>query len=286
MVKGAFYTHIMLYQAKTDTDAIKGGNNKDPNAADNAVVDKVCKLMARALHPGTGKVEAAAALRLAQSQMAKHQLEEAVVMHQLNSGRCKGGGADQQGGICTVRLTLFDPKKWARRVKRAAPQAERTARPQRAAAVRVNYDEGCSGSGGDGENNSSGGNSGSSGGSSDSSEEEEEVSGPSRTRRRSLWVQRYIFYFLTAMEKLCHVSSFYTSSAEAVVITFYGVLAQTQVAAYQLEVAINTATDLAMQLHNKMDRKSKATEHVSVGRREIDVFSAVQFFVPLILSQG
>ena len=126
----------MLYRAKADTDAIYGVNEKDPDAADHAVVDKVCKLMARALHPGTGKVEAAAALRLAQSQMAKHQLEEATVMHQLHSTGCKGSGADQQGGICTVRLTQFDPKKWARRVRREAaeaPRAVRTARPQRAA---------------------------------------------------------------------------------------------------------------------------------------------------------
>ena len=263
----------MLYRAKADTDAIYGVNEKDPDAADHAVVDKVCKLMARALHPGTGKVEAAAALRLAQSQMAKHQLEEATVMHQLNSTGCKGSGADQQGGICTVRLTQFDPKKWASRVRREAaeaPRAVRTARPQRAAALGVNYAEGSCRRSSDGGSSSSGssGHSSGSGSDDDSSEDEEEVSRPSdNKRRRSLRMQRYIFSFLKAMEELCHAPSFYTRTADAVVITFYGVLTQTQVAAYQLEVAVNTATDLAMQPRAKMGKKARLTDRVSGERR-------------------
>ena len=131
----------------------------------------------------------------------------------------------------------------------------------------VNYAEGSSRRSSDSGSRSSSSSGHCSGSDEDDSSEEEQVSGPSNKRRRSLRVQRYIFSFLKAMEELCHVPSFYTRTAEAIVITFYGVLTQTQVAAYQLEVAVNTATDLAMQPRAKMGKKARLTDRVSGERR-------------------
>ena len=135
----------------------------------------------------------------------------------------------------------------------------------------VNYAEGSSRRSSDSGSRSSSSSGHCSGSDEDDSSEEEQVSGPSNKRRRSLRVQRYIFSFLKAMEELCHVPSFYTRTAEAIVITFYGVLTQTQVAAYQLEVAVNTATDLAMQPRAKMmGKKARLTDRVSSGERRGD----------------
>ena len=264
-----------LYRAKAATDAVKGGADHDPESAsrDKDVVDRVCKLMARALHPNTGTVESAAALRLAQGMMAKHHLGEAKVMRQVGdhlsvkatdlhgiklcsplshallcpTHRCqvdaqrKGEAADLHGGMCTVTLTLLDLKKWKRPkgslstcMVGAQEGATRNVRPRWAAAVKVNYAESDSGGGG-----SSG---------SDSSEEETEHASTSKSESRwkVIAIERYIWDFFHAMDKFCRVKSYTNQSTKCIEITFYRVLAQTQIAAYQLEVAINTATDLPM----------------------------------------
>jgi hypothetical protein len=190
-------------------------------------------MMARALHPSALPEEAAVSMRLAQAQMVEHRLEEAAVMRRLHDDAA--GQVEPHGGMCSVTL-----------VRARARAGEGSARHWWWELAARSSSDGGSGGSSDGSGSDSGCSGGSSGASSDSGHQQ-------------LRMERYVWQFADAIGRFAGVEFFQDGEEgrrNRCVLTFYGLKAQAQIAAYQLEVALHSATHYAMQL-------GKATEQVS-----------------------
>jgi hypothetical protein len=253
----------MLYRAKADCGAADGGTGEgkqnqqqkqQENAKQDQVFERVCKLMARALHPGTPPEESAVSMRLARVQMMRHQLDEAAVVRRMQQHQ-RGEQHEGGGGLFEVAL-----------VECTATSAEAVVSPagQRwwwevAGEGIVTGDMGAAEAepkGGRGRGRGS--SSSSSDTDSDTGSDPEFLPGNKRKRQGPLPVEQYVSVFVEAIRKFACVEVFFTKTSERCVVTFYGPKAQAKIAAYQLEVALDTATHHVLQLGEKV----KATERV------------------------
>ena len=261
----------MLYRAKADCGAADGGTGTGKRQQEkqkeqqkeqekhDQVFERVCKLMARALHPGTPPEESAVSMRLARVQMMRHQMDEAAVVRRMQQHQ-RGEQHEGGGGLFEVAL-----------VECTATSAEAVVSPagQRwwwevAGEGIVTGDMGAAEAepkGGRGRGSSSSGSDTETDTDSDtdSGSDPEFLPGNKRKRQGPLPVEQYVSVFVEAIRKFACVEVFFTKTRERCVVTFYGPKAQAKIAAYQLEVALDTATHHVLQLGEKV----KATERVS-----------------------
>ncbi len=211
----------------------------------------------------TSAVEAAVAMRLAQKEMAKHQLRPEQVDRHIE-GRQKTGR--RQGSMCSVKLHPWSRREVEKRVDQLVATLAAQTQGRRSSTTRAvprkNYAE----------DNEEEGESEGDGGS------DQEQS----TTMASLRQDRYLNSFSFAINAFASVRSFSSVQEEekCIQFTFYGVLAQTRIAAYQFEVALNAATESALQQASQMRLKGG-----EVGKSKCNVKSTEMVSSPSPLTQ-
>jgi hypothetical protein len=248
----------MLYHATACLSTTDGtGAAQEADERERAVFKRVCKLMARAVHPGTPPEEAEVSMRLARAQMVTHHLEEAAVLRQLRADA--DGRVAPEGGMCRVTLVRY-----------VEGTHQRFWWESTAPVPTVPND----GGGGNGSGNGSGSCSGSDSCSDSGSDSEYDAHGKQKRPRTQarIHLDRYAIAVANAMCKFACVKYYSTRRRLDTSLFFFGLKAQACIAAYQFQVAINTATHHAVQLGNK----ATATERVrSANAKRANAFMTV-----------
>jgi hypothetical protein len=211
--------------------------------------------MARALHPGTPPEESAVSMRLARVQMMRHQLDEAAVVRRMQQHQ---RGEQHEGGGGLFEVTLVECTATSAEAV-LSPAGQRWWWEVAGEGIIVTGDREVAEAEPKGGSSSSSSDTDSDTGSdSDIGSDPEFLPGNKRKRQGPLPVEQYVSVFVEAIRKFACVEVFFTKTSERCVVTFYGPKAQAKIAAYQLEVALDTATHHVLQLGEKV----KATERV------------------------